>query len=191
MTMQQWPSRLAALLILLAIPCIASTVCFFSWMQWQKGQIEFAEQLEQYDRLRAIAEYPIDGLASQNQSAPTSELILGSGAQPVLAAGLQAKIRTLGESNSLQVVQTSDLPTEKLNESFSRLGIRAELAGPLSNLQTLLSELEQSKPWLFVDNVQLRSGFADSSPQATEPLSYLGMDVWGIVVMDTQKPEVP
>ena len=78
-------------------------------------------------------------------------------ATPALAgAGLQRKIQDIVRSADGRLISTQLLPEQK-DEQPPRVRIRTQLQGSTDTLLSVLYEIEQSRPFLFVDQISVRS----------------------------------
>lgn len=167
-------------LLLLTIAPFA-LVSWFVWTSYLDRTDETIGLGERYDRLRAIAAFNPDSLLARGAENPVSKYFLGEGTPAILTATLQAKVREMAGQNGVEVVQASELSFAADEAAISKLGIRLEMSGPASGILAILLEIENAVPWLFVGNVQLRSGYAEGLEQGPEPAMAIGMDVWGVI----------
>jgi Type II secretion system (T2SS), protein M subtype b len=178
------------LLMLLALAPIA-LAGWFMWTSYGSKAEETAEMADRYDRLRSIAAFNPDKLLATGSENPVSKYFLGEGTPAILTASLQAKIRELAGQQGVEVVQASELSLPVEDAAISKLGIRLEMSGPAKGILAILSGIEASEPWLFVGNVQLRSGFAEGVDESAEPPMTIGMDVWGVIAKPAVKAVAP
>jgi Type II secretion system (T2SS), protein M subtype b len=181
-------SKLAALAILLCgmLPLVIGTTWMLTWAATQTEQID--ETLQQYDRFRSVAAFDPASLRKGFGSS-TAPVFLGEGPQAVLTSSLQSRLREIAAQRGVEVLQAAELtPTESI-PGLLKIGIRVEMSGPAQGLHGVLEQIEQSVPWLFLDNTQLRAGYTDPS-QGEPPLS-LGTDVWGVIAVTSTEPSQP
>ncbi len=85
-------------------------------------------------------------------------------ATPALAgAGLQRKIQEIVSNADGRLISTQLLPEQK-DEQPPRVRIRTQLQGSTETLLSVLYEIEQSRPFLFVDKVSIRSTARPAQP---------------------------
>jgi Type II secretion system (T2SS), protein M subtype b len=134
---------------------------------------------ELYDRLRAIAKYHQSATVKKADQDDLSAILFGNGTPAVLSAGLQAQLRELAAGLGVEIIQVSELQAKTLAK-LQQIGVRVEMSGPLQGTHQLLQQIGANKPWLFIDNLQLRSGVDQGLASATEPPLYLALDIWGL-----------
>jgi Type II secretion system (T2SS), protein M subtype b len=174
-------SKLLVVVLTLVPIAILGSFAAMAWTYWTEKNTELSDSLVQYDRLRSVAEYKFDDKTKAGPREDASLVFLGQGPQAVLSAALQSRLREMAVKRGVDVVQASDLKVADIQKGITRVGVRLEMSGQFEGMHSMLQEIEQASPWLFVGNIELRSGFADASELQTEPPVYLGIDVWGIV----------
>jgi general secretion pathway protein M len=84
---------------------------------------------------------------------------------PALAgAELQQKIQDIVTAASGRLISTQLLPEEK-EQHPPRVRIRAQIQGSTDTLMDILYEIEQTRPFLFVDQVSVRSSARPELPE--------------------------
>jgi hypothetical protein len=188
-------SRLLNKLLALAIALLLLAPLVFGAIYFSSRQAENAvaelEALDRYDRFRSVAAYDPAKLAAAASEANLARYFLGSGSPAVVSASLQARLRELAQQRRVEIVQASDLKSEPIGTDMVKLGVRLELAGPFQGVHEVLQQIEASVPWLFLDNVQIRSGFFDASSMPVEPPMTVSLDVWGVVPLNASGPAAP
>jgi hypothetical protein len=175
---------------LLVLPIAAAWFAgAFALSQWRQGRDLIDEQIEQFERLRSVANFHGSAtlVEENNFAAPT--YLLGNEPSPVLAAELQSKLRMLASQHGVDIVQASDLKPEDGGNGFVRLGLHLEMTGRQDGIRAVLAEIESSVPWLFTDSIQFRGGFGGGLSYLEEPPSSLGFDIWGLVPAQVAKTE--
>jgi general secretion pathway protein M len=168
-------SKLAALALLgLAVFPAFALFSYFS-SAYGDAEAERALLLERFDRARAVAAY-VDTTPSAD-AIDAGKLLPGIETPAVLSANIQSKLREIAQQLEIEVLQASELKPEAI-DGLTRLGIRIEMTGPTQSIHSLLQQIEQAQPWLFVDNIQIRSGFADGQAPGTEPPLSVALDVF-------------
>jgi general secretion pathway protein M len=129
----------------------------------------------------AAAETPslnrtLDGL---RQRSDLTELILPGTSDAVAAANLQATLAALAAKVGTGIASTEIL-TPQAQDPFRRIGLRINLTGDLTMLTNLLRGIDEARPPLFVDRLDLRSsaGTAPASGNAP-PILAVTMDLHG------------
>jgi Type II secretion system (T2SS), protein M subtype b len=184
-------SKLLAVL-LLAVPFGAAAFAGnLLWEQWKNQNTEIAAILDQYDHARAVASFRAGSLNAPHSEDWIKRASLGEGQPAVLTAGLQSKIRELAVQKAVEILQAGDLKFDVQDDGFARLGVHIEMSGSQEGIVSVIAQVQQSQPWLFLDNVQLRSGYLSGAVMATEPPHYVSMDVWGIAPAEPENVPKP
>jgi Type II secretion system (T2SS), protein M subtype b len=166
------------ILLVLVMPLMLGGLYF--WWDIKSRAEDWATSNERLDRLRSVAAFDVDQYPADSRDQLAADAYLGNGTPAILTANLQSRLREFAVQRGVEIVQASELKFDTPTGLFSKLGIRLEMSGPASGIYDVLQQIEKSKPWLFIDNLQIRSGFADASQQAVEPPMFVGMDVWGV-----------
>jgi Type II secretion system (T2SS), protein M subtype b len=186
MTLTSGPlSRFIALtlLVIATIPVGTGVLWLVSWSKSQTEEID--DTLQRYDRFRSIASFDVNSLGTVSDG-QSSSVYLGNGPHAVLTSSLQSRLREIALQLGVEVLQAAELtPTESI-AGLLKIGIRVEMSGPAQGIHGVLKQLDHSVPWLFLDNMQLRAGYAD--PSQGEPPLTLGADIWGVIPSTPQQP---
>ncbi len=172
-----------ALLVCAMIPLLVVVLWLNTWSGDQTKQIDLT--LQKYDRFRSVAAFDVNSLGNKSDDF-VSLILLGNGPQAVLTSTLQARLREIAAQRGVEVLQAAELTPMDASTGMLKIGIRVEMSGPARGLHGVINQIEQSVPWLFLENVQLRAGYADPS-QGEAPMT-LGTDVWGVVMSTTAPP---
>ncbi len=179
-------SKLIAVL-LLAVPFgLAAFGGSFLWAQWQNRNTELAALIDRYDHARAVASFKVDSLKTSHSDEWIKLYALGEGTPAVLTANLQSKIRELAAQKTVDILQAGDLKFDVQEDGFARLGVHIEMSGNQDGVVSVIEQVQQARPWLFLDNVQFRSGYSVGANMAVEPPHFVSMDVWGIAPVDPE-----
>jgi Type II secretion system (T2SS), protein M subtype b len=176
---------LAVMLLAIPLGAVAFAGNFF-WQQWKDQNSQIEAILDQYDHTRAVASFRADSLHSPRSDDWIKRASLGEGQPAVLMANLQSKIRELAVQKGVEILQAGDLKFDAQEDGFARLGVHIEMTGNQEGIVSVIAQVQQSEPWLFLDNVQLRSGYLSGASLAAEPPHFVSMDVWGIAPAETE-----
>ncbi len=179
-------SSLIALSILLLVCAVIYAVLFVPVQAaFDQRNSEIQQSLELLDRFRGrnldtgMLERRRDLLKREVQA--SSNLLRGAN-PAVAAATLQQFIRSSvqAERGTLRSVQT--MP-EKQQDSFRRITVRSQVDVNAAGLRNILHRIESSRPFLFIDNIDLRPGRSVTSAgsEETEVLLTVRFDVYGFV----------
>jgi hypothetical protein len=178
---------LAVVIGLLLLAPIGGAATYFTFV-WSNNAEAIQDELDKYDRFRSVAAYDPAKLLVSTSEADLSRYFLGAGSPAVVSASLQARLRELAQQRRVEIIQASDLKSEQITPELMKLGVRLELSGPFHGVHDVLQQIEASVPWLFVDNVQIRSGFFEAVAQPIEPPMSASLDVWGVVSTNASGP---
>lgn len=177
-------SRALALMLLAALAWLA-----YSWLI-QPVLDDYAEARAEVARLAPALARTGRGdsdlgaltaeLARLKQNRPTTEGFLGSANEALAAAELQGRLNSSvaaarGELRSAQILAARDEGT------FRRVSIRGQIAVTIGQLQHILYDLEAGSPFLFLDNVDIRTRQASPARGRPEDESLLEVrfDLYG------------
>lgn len=101
-----------------------------------------------------------DGLRSQHEqlkrSLASNRHYLKSTSEALAAADLQGIIKRLAGTKDMEVLSTQILPAGEASD-FTRVALKVRMRGKLDNLLKVFYALETGQPYLFLDNVSIRS----------------------------------
>lgn len=183
-------SKAAALAILLLVFAVGiSAVALPLWMlnRYYGSAIDEATvKLQRYSRIIGMR----DGLqqkALEIKSLESTHHFLKSASPAVAAAELQEQAKKIldengGRLNSIQILPHKD------EGRYRKVSVSLQLTAPLSSVKAMLHALESARPYLFVDNVSIRSGGAvpARSDTVNEPDLIIQFDLTGFALKGTQ-----
>ena len=106
---------------------------------------------------------------------------LKSTSEALAAANLQGIITRRARSNSMEVLSTQILPVSE-EAGFTRVALKVRMRGALENTVKLFHALETGQPYLFLDNVSIRSISRRARKTPTEPMLNVDFDVTGYML---------
>ena len=103
----------------------------------------------------------------------------GDNAQ-LVAANMQDRVKRLVESNAAVLRSTQVLPTRD-ESGFRQVSIRVTMETEIEGVQKIFHALESANPYLFLNNVDIRSRVIRSVRQATDKAMSLNVtfDIYG------------
>jgi general secretion pathway protein M len=141
-----------------------------SFMTYRESIAQSQEMLAKYQRLDA-SRSKIDANLQELRSAQESEArVLKGGSTQLVGAELQNHLKGLIESHNANLVSMQVLPVRE-EQRFQRISMAVTLRATINALQPILFAIEDQSPYLFVEDLELRSnrGFiAESEEQALE-----------------------
>ena len=171
--------RIAAIALLVLVLSPLFFILQSAITTYRNNAEEIVARGELYDRLRAIATYHKSSTDQQTKADSLSTVLFGDGTPAVLSAGLQAQLREMATGLGVEIIQVSELPTKTVI-GFQQVGVRMEMSGPLKGTHQFLQQVGANTPWLFIDNLQLRSGIDQGLGSTLEPPLFLALDIWGL-----------
>ena len=101
-----------------------------------------------------------DGLRTQHdqlkRSLASNRHYLQGNSDALAAANLQSTVKRVALSRRMEVLSTQILPSQE-EAGFTRVALKVRMRGTLDNTVQLMHSLETSQPYLFLDNVTIRS----------------------------------
>lgn len=179
--------RLLALLLLGAVIALLVAAVYFplqrAHQHYDEAIDEFQDRTARYLRIAAqkpLIEQNIDELKRRN----ASRFYLKASAPALAAAELQQMAQAVLDSHELKVESTQivahkdELPRRKITVNF-------RLRGRLEPIQQALFELETTMPYLFLDNVAIRSTTVRNfrPTPGVEPEVLLQFDLYGYALV--------
>ena len=174
--------RLAILLAVLAIAAIIAAIAGPVWMahRWyDRNLAEATDKLERYRRVAAMRPEVSKQLeALRNKD--TRRFFLRSGAAALSGAEAQEAIRTLVEGAGARLISVQ-APPAKDDGRYRQVTVNVQMTANIFALRKILHAIENYTPYLFVDNLLVRSqvpGNFKPGPGA-EPEMFVQFDVYG------------
>ncbi|MBE0623372.1 MAG: hypothetical protein IH606_01045 [Burkholderiales bacterium] len=157
---------LLALALLVAIAA-AATPLFLVHRHYDGKLADLEDRLVRYQRL-AASRGELTRRLAQVRALDSRSYFLKS-AVPALAAGeIQELEKSLIEANGGRLASMQIEP-HKDEGAFRRVAVNVQMLGNIGTIQNVLRVLETRKPFLFVDNLNVRSLRADAMKEAALP----------------------
>jgi general secretion pathway protein M len=188
-TLNPAQSRRAAVgLLLAATVAIVLAVALPVWLLHRHYDSALADNLGKLERYERIAGTRAE-VAKQLEvmrSKETRKFFLRSGAPALSAAEAQETIRTLVEGSGGRLI-TMQAPTSKEEGRYRQITVNLQLTANIFALRKILHAIENNVPYLFVDNLTVRSQVpANFRPQpGAEPEMFVQFDVTGYALTGT------
>jgi len=173
---RQWGSRLAAVLLLVAVILLLQQAVVDPILQsLQESRDAIADAATRLSRIKAIAatKPELEKLAAQMASdMGHSDAFLRADTEALAGAALQERLRQLtgAQGISLGAIQWAGGRTES---GLGRISVRVQVTTTIGPLYELLGQVEATMPLLFIDDIDIQaSGSSDpGQPQQAGPLS--------------------
>lgn len=176
-------SHVLALLapFLLILPLII--VAAIEMRRYQSAEAEITTEMDRFDKLRSFSLYKRNSSTStgKDSSEYNSSWYLPGETPAIMTAALQERLRELANASDVQVSQTSQT-TSNEDGNMPFVGAHLEATGLALDIYRLLASVEQSKPLLLIDNLQLTADVGNETDLQAEPIVHLSIDVRGATV---------
>lgn len=180
--------RLLALLLLAAVMALFFSAVYFplqrAHQHYDEAIVDIQDRTERY--LRVAAQKPlIEQNLGELKRRNASRFYLKASAPALAAAELQQMAQAVLDGHALKVESTQivahkdDLPRRKVTVNF-------RLRGQLEPIQHALYDLESTMPYLFLDNVAIRSTTVRNfrPTPGVEPDVLLQFDLYGYALVN-------
>jgi Type II secretion system (T2SS), protein M subtype b len=94
------------------------------------------------------------GMEQQTKLARTAGYFMEGESEPIRLAMLQSSLSAIATSQGIKLRSARNLPARERNE-LRLLGVQLQLIAPIDRLQKILLDIEQHKPSLIVDQIQI------------------------------------
>lgn len=174
--------RLALVLLLLAvIVVIGVPAAGFWWMnRYYSGRLEdYSSQLARYQRIAAARPTAARDLELMRTHDP-KRFFLRSGAAALSAAEAQEALRQVVEANGGRLI-TMQAPNSRVDGRYRQVTVNVQLTASVIALRRILAAIESRTPYLFVDNLMVRSQVPSNFKPGpgSEPEMFVQFDVSG------------
>lgn len=174
--------RLALALLALVVLLVVAAVALPTWLMHRRYDValtDYRDKLERYQRIAATR----PELARQLEALrgkDTKKFFLRSGTTAISAAEAQEALRGIVEQNGGKLI-TVQAPTSRDDGRYRQITVTVQLTANILALRRILNALESNTPYLFVDNLlvrtQVQSNFRPGPGQ--EPEMFVTFDVTG------------
>jgi Type II secretion system (T2SS), protein M subtype b len=149
---------------------------------WKQGSESVEEQLAAYDKVRAIAAFKtvLPQSVSSSDQGSGMELFYADGTPAIVAAQLLTNVKQMAVNHGLEVLRFGDVPV-KVESPLTLVGGSFDLSGPIANVYALIHDIENAKPALFIDTLDLHGNGAPdgSNEQNADTILTVTMQIFG------------
>jgi general secretion pathway protein M len=174
--------QLAVALLLGAVVLVVAIVGVPFWLLHRHYDNAIDDALDKLDRYKRIASTrPIVAKELEAmRGKDTKRFFLRSGAAALSAAQAGEAVRQLVEQSGGRFV-TMQAPVSKDDGHFRQISANVQIAANIFALRKVLHAIENSEPYLFVDNLTVRTQVAGNFKPApgAEPEMFVQFDVSG------------
>ena len=179
--------RLAVLLLVVAIVAVTAPLTGLVWWAhryYDRALEDFGGKLERYRRIAATRPEITRQLEAMRGKDPR-RFFLRSGAAALSAAEAQEAVRAIVEANGGRLISMQALPSREEGR-YRQISINLQLTANIVALRKILDSIDNNTPYLFVDNLTVRSQVAANHrpPPGQEPEMYVSFDVVGYALIN-------
>jgi general secretion pathway protein M len=180
--------RLAVGLLVAAIVACVLAVALPAWMLHRHYDSALEENYGKLERFRRIASTrpEVARQLEMMRGKETRKFFLRSGAAAFSAAEAQEAIRAIVEANGGRLI-TMQAPSSREEGRYRQVNVNVQLTANIFALRKILSAIEGNTPFLFVDNLMVRSQVQANHRPAPgqEPDMFVTLDVSGYALVGT------
>lgn len=162
LTLTPMQSRVLAIVLLVALLAIVVVLVYVPWQRTHRHyDTAIEDQLDRSGRYLRIAaqRQNVEANIAHIQKQNAGRYYLKASAPALAAAEVQQMAQAIIEANELKVESTQIAP-HKDEGVHRRVAVNFRLRGPLPAVQKALYQLETALPYLYVDNLVVRSSVA-------------------------------
>jgi general secretion pathway protein M len=177
--------QLAVGLLVAVVAGLVAAIAIPVWMLHRHYDAALADNFDKLDRYRRIAQTRPQ-VARQLEAMSTRDprkFFLRSGAAALSAAEAQESIRTLVESSGGRLI-TMGAPASRDEGRYRQVTVNVQLTANIFALRKILAAVEGNTPYLFVDNLTVRTQVPATFRPApgAEPEMFVQFDVSGYAI---------
>jgi len=150
------------------LPCLVIAAIAVPWLgqvrRLDDGLAAGLEQLGRYQRLVATLPGLRAELEQVNNNQDFKAFYFDAPTPALAGAELQRKVQDIVTAAQGRLISTQLLPEEKA-EQPSRVRLRVQIQGSTETLIEVLYQLDQARPFLFVEQVSVRSSARPEQPE--------------------------
>ena len=169
-------------LLVLVIVAIVAAIAIPVWILHRHYDAALTDNATRYDRFRRIAgtRPAVAKELEAMRAKDARRFFLRSGGAALSAAEAQEALRGLIEQSGGRLI-TMNAPTGKDEGRYRQITVNVQLTANIFALRKILSAIENNVPFLFVDNLQVRTQVPPNfRPQpGQEPEMFVMLDVSG------------
>lgn len=162
---------IVAWMLLLSVPLALVVGIAWPWLDRLRtldGEIESAhDQLDRYQRLVATMPRLRAELEQVSNNQSFKAFYFDAATHALAGAGLQQKVQDMVKAAGARLVSTQILPSTP-NEEPPTVRVRIQLQGSTDQLLDVLYKIEEARPFLFVDQLSVRSMVQPERPATNE-----------------------
>lgn len=182
---------LAMLLLFLVLAAVVRVVVLPIWSGFLSNRDAIAQSednIARYSRLSTQIGALQSAVGELEQTDDLDRYVLVQESEPLAAAALQARMKSVVNSSGGTLTSTQVLPTET-EQGFKRVIVNVRMAVSTDALQRVLYELENNLPYLLTDDIVILSRRARKRRRTTQGVDLLDVrfNLYGYM-RDTEEP---
>lgn len=178
--------RLAIGLLVAVVLAVLAAFAIPVWMLHRHYDTALEENRTRLERFRRIASTrpEVSRQIEAMRTKDSRKFFLRSGAAALSAAEAQEAVRAIVESNGGRLI-TMQAPSSREEGRYRQVTVNVQLIANIFALRKILNAIETNTPFLFVDNLMVRSQLqANFRPTpGTEPEMFVTLDVSGFALV--------
>ncbi len=166
---------LAVLLLVLVVLLAVRLVLVPVWGTYAGNRdtiAQYQDDIARYSRLSSQVAELQSAVGELRESDDLARFVLPQESEPLAAAALQARVKSVVTDSGGTLTSTQVLPTEA-EQGFKRIIVNVRMAGSTDVLQRVLFELENGLPYLIADNIVILSRAGGKRRRAAVPVDRL------------------
>jgi general secretion pathway protein M len=178
--------HLAVGLLVVAVVGIVAAIAIPEWLLHRHYDAAVADSLDKLDRFRRIAgtrpqvARQLDAMAARDPR----KFFLRAGAAALSAAEAGEAIRSLVESSGGRLITMGAPTSREEGGRYRQVTVNVQLTANVFALRKILNTIETNTPYLFVDNLTVRTQVPGSFKPApgAEPDMFVQFDISGYAI---------
>jgi general secretion pathway protein M len=166
---------LAVLLLLVCVAVVVRVLVVPIWSTYVGNRDAIAQiedSIARYSHLSAQVDALRSAVGELQRSDDLARFVLAQESEPLAAAALQERVKSVVTSSAGTLTSTQVLPT-KPEQGFKRIIVNVRMAVSMDALQRVLYELENDLPYLLVDDIVILSRAARKRRRSTQAVDLL------------------
>ena len=166
---------LAVLLLVLVVLLAVRLVLVPVWGTYAGNRdtiAQYQDDIARYSRLSSQVAELQSAVGELRESDDLARFVLPQESEPLAAAALQARVKSVVTDSGGTLTSTQVLPTEA-EQGFKRIIVNVRMAGSTDVLQRVLFELENGLPYLIADDIVILSRAGGKRRRAAVPVDRL------------------
>ena len=159
-SLANWTRCILVWLIVFLVPLGVTLGVGLPWYQRMtdlESQIEVADdQIQRYQRLLATIPRLRAELERERNNEEVKAYYFDAPTEALAGAKLQSTVQGMVQSAGAKLVNSQFLPAEAKDQP-PRVGLRAQIQGDTNALLDILYDIEHARPFLFIDQLSIRS----------------------------------